>query len=68
MKPMFDNIPDNYDIWQAHQGRQDRKLDDLPKCARCEDPIQDDFFYEINGENICEDCLQREFRRAVDVA
>lgn len=58
-------IPDNYDLWEAHDREQARWLDSLPKCDYCNDPIQDDFYYEINGENICECCLDRFFKKEV---
>lgn len=39
----------------------DRELqewrDSLPVCANCGEPIQDDYYYEIEGENVCSDCL-----------
>ena len=37
-------------------------IEKLPKCAYCGEPIQDDYCYEINGEVICEDCLNDNFR------
>ena len=31
--------------------------DRLPHCAHCHQPIQDEDYYEIEGVNICSDCL-----------
>lgn len=62
------NTPDNYSIWAAHDAEQERRLARLPVCDYCEDPIQDDFYYEINGENICECCLDQFFRKDVEIA
>lgn len=59
------NIPDNYDLWEAHEAEQEKWLGKMPKCDYCNDPIQDDFYYEINGEVICECCLDRFFRKDV---
>lgn len=44
----------DFDAWDAEQNRQ---LAKLPVCADCDDPIQDDFAYYINGEWICERCM-----------
>ena len=41
-------------------------LNSLPVCDCCGEPIQDDFCYEINGDMICEDCLDMHFRKAVE--
>ena len=58
MKPMFDNIPDNHDIWQANEERRERELEQLPKCARCEDPIQQERAVCIDGVWYCDECLE----------
>jgi len=51
---------------ERYAAEQEAKLDRLPVCCYCDEPIQDDFYYEINGENICECCLDRFFRKSVD--
>ena len=40
--------------WDAHQAEQ---LERLPVCADCEEPIQDERAYYINGEWICMNCM-----------
>lgn len=52
---------DNYERAQA------QALAKLPRCSECDEPIQDDFCYEINGEIICEECLKEYRRRTEDV-
>ena len=42
-----------------------RALAKLPRCSECDNPIQDDFCYEINGELMCEECL-KEYRRSTE--
>ena len=42
-----------------------RWLDSLPKCCECGEPIQDDFCFVINDEAVCEDCLNRNYKKAV---
>lgn len=59
------NIPDNYDKWLEHEAHQDKWLSEQIVCEYCGQPIQDDFFYEINGDTLCEKCLNRHFRKDV---
>ena len=47
--PLFDF--DRYD--REQQSRPDK----LPVCADCGEAIQDEFAYYINGEWICERCM-----------
>lgn len=61
------SIPDNYDLWEAHDREQEQRLAKRPVCDYCQEPIQDDFYYEINGENICEHCLDQFFRKEVEI-
>ena len=60
------NIPDNYDQWLAHERQQERQLAQLPKCDYCNQPIQDEHLFDINGDVMCEKCLIREFRKDVE--
>lgn len=55
---------DNYSMWEAHDAEQNRQLERLPRCADCDEPIQDETAYYINGEWICEDCMEA-YRRDV---
>ena len=50
----------DFDRWEAEQNKG---LQELPVCDYCYEPIQDDHWYEINGDNICVDCLDRNFRK-----
>lgn len=52
--------------FDRHDRQQEEALDKRPVCCYCGEPIQDDFCYEINGDLICEDCLDMHFRKAVD--
>jgi hypothetical protein len=45
---------------------QERLLAQLPVCEICDNPIQADHYYEINGDVICPGCLDY-FRKDVDV-
>lgn len=63
VKPMFytDNPARDFAAWDADQ---QRKLDRLPECADCGNPIQDETAFYIDGEWICEDCIEA-YRRDV---
>lgn len=60
------NIPDNHDIWAAHEQEKEQRLAERPVCDICDNHIQDEFFYEIDCENVCEECLNLHFRREVE--
>ena len=60
------NIPDNYEIWLAHEEEKERRLARRPKCSICENHIQKEHFYEIDCEMVCEECLNLHFRRTVE--
>lgn len=52
--------------FDRYDRQQEEWLNSRPVCDCCDEPIQDDFCYEINGDLICEDCLDMHFRKAVD--
>lgn len=61
------NVPDNYDRWESHERDLERRLAELPVCDICYQPIQEDHYYLINGDNVCPGCLENEFRKEVDL-
>lgn len=46
---------------------QASSLAERPVCDICDQPIQDDHFYLINGDNVCPGCLEDQFRKEVDL-
>ena len=44
------SIPDNYDLWEEHDRKQTEWVKRRPRCADCDNEIQDEFAYYINGE------------------
>ena len=56
-------IPDNYDKWKEHEAALEAKIENRPKCDICGERIQDDYCFELGGELICEDCLNKHFRK-----
>lgn len=59
-------MPDNYSQWEAHQMKQEAWLAERPVCADCDEHIQDDHCFEINGEYICPRCMEDLHRRDVE--
>lgn len=55
--------PDNYDLYTAHEARQQRELERLPVCSECDNPIQTEKFFLINDEFICPQCLIDNYRK-----
>lgn len=49
--------------FERYDREQQQKLAALPVCSECGEPIQDEYFYLINGENLCEECLQDNYRK-----
>lgn len=50
-------IPDNYDIFEAHERENTRHVSRLPRCANCNEPIEDDYGYDVDGL-FCESCFK----------
>lgn len=46
---------------------QERELQRLPLCCECEERITDEHCYEVNGEYICERCMDENHRKSVDM-
>lgn len=53
--------------FERHDREQQKRLEQLPECDKCGDPIQDDHFYEIEGKTICPHCLETYYKRANDM-
>jgi len=52
--------------WDNHCAEQERRMQKYPECADCGKRITDDFYYEIDGEILCEECLNDRHRKWVD--
>jgi hypothetical protein len=51
--------------FHAYDREQQAKLDKLPVCSDCDCSIQGKYYY-INGECICEDCIEDYERNTED--
>lgn len=59
-------IPDNYDQWAAHDRHKESLLELLPMCDECGKCIQDDMYFDIEGEILCEKCMVRKYGRRTE--
>ena len=62
----MDYIPDYNDLHSAYEQERERALEKFPKCDCCGEPITDDYFYNIDGTYICEECLNDNYRVSTD--
>ena len=51
--------------FERYDAAQEAKLERLPVCEECGEPIQDDYAYYINDIWICESCMKANYRREV---
>lgn len=51
----------------AYEAELARLEKEVPVCCYCNRPVMDDYYYEINDEVYCADCLDRHFKREVVV-
>ena len=42
---------------RRYYAEQEEKLNELPKCSECGEPIQDDSYFEVGGDYYCEECM-----------
>lgn len=63
---MFYRTDDPVEDFLQHDAEQERELDRLPVCCECDQPIQDEYFFEINGEPLCEQCLNENHRKRTE--
>lgn len=52
------SIPDNYDVWLAHEEQMEQQLEQLPVCFHCEQPIQQETAVCLDGTFYCDECLE----------
>ena len=61
---------DPLDDYYRYEAEQERKLKMLPKCCECDERIQEEYLFDIDGDLVCEDCLQdymqKHFRQPVE--
>ena len=55
------NVPDNYDMWEAHEARMEAMADSYPICSHCGERITDERLFDIDGELYHQECAVKEF-------
>lgn len=59
-------MEDNYSQWEAKTRREEQWLEKRPVCFYCGEPVQEDHYFDINDEVVCQDCLDAHFRKDID--
>lgn len=49
-----------------YDAEQEKQIEKLPLCVCCGNRVTDDFYYDIDGEILCEECLKDKYRKDVD--
>ena len=44
--------------YDRYETEQEKWLNTLPVCVCCGDPIQDEYYYNFDGDNVCNEHLQ----------
>ena len=59
---------DNYKAWEYAERERERRLLNLPVCEghKCGKRIQDEDYYDVDGEILCEECMKRKYRRKTE--
>lgn len=52
--------------FERHDREQARRLDSLPKCSICGDPIQQERAFEKDGFWICHECYENNQKEVMD--
>lgn len=50
---------DPFDAYADTTEELENAVEVLPLCSDCEKPIEDEFCFVINGEPICEECMEQ---------
>lgn len=53
-------VPDNYSQWEEHERQAESWLSKRPVCCYCCEHIQDERYYEVEGELYHVDCFNDE--------
>lgn len=62
---MFRYTDDPVADHEAYEAELARLEKEVPVCDYCNRPVAEDFYYEINDEVICAECMEQHFRREV---
>ena len=51
---------------ERYQAALDKEEEALPRYSICENPVTDGYYYSINDEVVCADCLEYYYRKEVE--
>lgn len=54
---------DAYEMWRIRERELNKRLARCPVCYHCDNPIQDERLFDINGNLYHEECAFEEFRK-----
>lgn len=49
--------------YESYSNEMEEEIEKCPVCDICNEHIQDDYYFEINGDIICESCMVDYFRK-----
>ena len=52
--------------YHRYDAVQQREVERCPKCDYCDAPITVDTYYDLDGDIVCEECLDRHFKKFTD--
>ena len=52
--------------FERYDRQQSEELKKLPRCVDCDEPIQDEHYYLICDEPVCEDCLNNNYKKRTE--
>ena len=55
-------MEDNYSLWRLRERQRERWEESLSVCGYCGRGVQEDYYYRIDDEIICPDCMEHCFR------
>ena len=50
-------VPDNYQAFEEHERHLSEMEEEILFCHWCNNLVESDIYYEINGNIVCEDCI-----------
>ena len=57
---------DPYRDFEMYEAEKERWLRSQPVCSHCGEHIQDENCYVVNDEIICEDCMEKHFKKRTE--
>jgi hypothetical protein len=54
---------DDFDYLDRRQAEREARL---PQCEKCGNPIDDDIYFEVENEILCEECMHDRYARSTE--